>query len=165
MLIMIPGLAADYWAICLGGNWILTAPRWFGQISRGEAGGIGSFHKNAPSSTSILHCSPNTWLEKGATLERRISSQLSLDDKCGTARDKQQYRHSAGHQSTGLVWIPLISQGCNQYSQHKPYQSPYNPVPHMHLLQYCQRRWNTPVVRGNHNLRMKPRPAGLQQFR
>lgn len=88
----------------------------------------------------------------GAAIESWIS--LPLDDWCNTARDKQLYRHWAGHQIKGSVWIPLLSQGCYQYSQHKPCQLPYNPVPYMHL-QYCQRRWNAPAARGSYTLWLK----------
>lgn len=62
----------------------------------------------------------------------------------------------AWRRTSGSVWIPLISQGCYQYSQHKPRQPPYNPVPHMHL-QYCRCRGNAPAVRGQPR-----RPAGTK---
>lgn len=69
MLIMNPSgrPAADLWAICLDGNWILTAPKWFGQISQGVGGWIGSFHKKMllvllPYCT--VHQKRKTWQEK-----------------------------------------------------------------------------------------------------
>lgn len=134
------GPAADVWAIRLGRELgIDSTAKDVVRSARGRFGGIESFHlKKKKSSLLYFHTAlftknkkNKTWQEKkGATSGSEIIMATSwLDGWCITAdRDRQHLWH--GRKRTGSVWIPLTSQGCYQYSQHKPCRSPLQPPCH-----------------------------------